>query len=185
MRWSSQFRRNSSCSALLQSAKLHAFRIQDFHLLWSFIPKSSTMQSIYNSFIAVGSSPFNRLYLGNRYYFLFLWVLRCFNSPGLLLIAMYSLWDNSSSCYWVPPFGHLRIFAYLLLPVAFRCSSRPSSPISAKASSMRPLFIYLTNFNLVLLFFVWIIDNFFLQKLSIICFLSWIQKHIHFNLKLF
>ena len=41
--------------------------------------------------IVVGSSPFNRLYLGNRYYFLFLWVLRCFNSPGLPPIAIYSL----------------------------------------------------------------------------------------------
>ena len=104
------------------------------------------MLSIFYSKQIVGCSPFNRLYLGNRYYFLFLWVLRCFNSPGLLQVAMYSPQGNSSSCYWVPPFGHLRIFAYLLLPVAFRCSSRPSSPISAKASSMRPFLINLTNF---------------------------------------
>ena len=30
----------------------------------------------------LGSSPFDRLYLGNRCYFLFLRVLRCFSSPG-------------------------------------------------------------------------------------------------------
>ena len=37
--------------------------------------------------IGLGWSPFNRLYLGNRYCFLFLWVLRCFSSPGCLLIS--------------------------------------------------------------------------------------------------
>ena len=102
--------------------------------------------------MVAGCSPFNRLYLGNRYCFLFLWVLRCFNSPGLPRIVMYSLYDTNSSCQWVPPFGHLRISAYLLLPVAFRCSSRPSSPISAKASSVRSFFLNLTN--LVHYFFV-------------------------------
>ena len=29
----------------------------------------------------LGSSPFVRHYLGNRFYFLFLWLLRCFSSP--------------------------------------------------------------------------------------------------------
>ena len=38
---------------------------------------------------------------------------------------------------WVPPFGNLRIKAYLQLPEAYRCSSRPSSASSAKASAMR------------------------------------------------
>ena len=31
----------------------------------------------------LGSSPFARHYLGNLFWCLFLWVLRCFNSPGL------------------------------------------------------------------------------------------------------
>ena len=35
----------------------------------------------------LGSSPFARRYLGNRFFFLFLGVLRCFSSPGCLLIA--------------------------------------------------------------------------------------------------
>ena len=39
---------------------------------------------------------------------------------------------------WVPPFGNLWIKAYLLLPKAYRCSSRPSSASSAKAFAMRP-----------------------------------------------
>ena len=97
--------------------------------------------------MVLGCSPFNRLYLGNNYCSLFLWVLRCFSSPGLPRIAMYSLYDTSSSNQWVPPFGYLRIFAYLLLPVAFRCQSRPSSPISAKASTVRSLFLNLTIFS--------------------------------------
>ena len=37
----------------------------------------------------------------------------------------------------VPPFGYLRINAYLQLPAAFRSLSRPSSAISALASTLR------------------------------------------------
>ena len=36
---------------------------------------------------------------------------------------------------WVPPFGHLRVYGYVLLTAAFRSLSRPSSAPSAKASS--------------------------------------------------
>ena len=38
----------------------------------------------------------------------------------------------------VSPFGHLRINAYVRLPEAFRSLSRPSSPVRAKASTVRP-----------------------------------------------
>ena len=37
----------------------------------------------------------------------------------------------------VPPFGNLRINAYLRLPSAYRSLSRPSSAISAMASTLR------------------------------------------------
>ena len=37
----------------------------------------------------------------------------------------------------VSPFGYLRIDGYLLLPEAFRSLSRPSSALSAKASTLR------------------------------------------------
>ena len=40
--------------------------------------------------------------------------------------------------YWVAPFGNLRINSYLHLPAAYRSLSRPSSPLRAKASSVRP-----------------------------------------------
>ena len=39
---------------------------------------------------------------------------------------------------WVAPFGNLRINAYLQLPEAYRSLSRPSSPLRAKASTIRP-----------------------------------------------
>src|SRR3712207_8155229 len=38
----------------------------------------------------------------------------------------------------VSPFGHLRINAYVRLPEAYRSLSRPSSPVRAKASTVRP-----------------------------------------------
>ena len=37
----------------------------------------------------------------------------------------------------VSPFGYLRIKGYVLLPAAFRSLSRPSSALSAKASTLR------------------------------------------------
>ena len=67
-------------------------------------------------------------------YFLFLRVLRCFSSPrSPLQIA-----DNRSATCWVVPFGNPRINGYLLLNAAYRSLSRPSSPVRAKASAIRP-----------------------------------------------
>ena len=40
---------------------------------------------------------------------------------------------------WVSPFRHLRIKGYLLLPVAFRSLSRPSSALGTQAFSLRSL----------------------------------------------
>ena len=54
--------------------------------------------------IGLGYSPFDRHYLGNHYCFLFLRVLRCFSSPGLL-----SFRNIPTSSVWVAPFGNLRI----------------------------------------------------------------------------
>ena len=53
--------------------------------------------------------------------------------------------DRSSTCR-VVPFGNLWITGYLLLPIAYRSLSRPSSPARAKASTVRPfLLCYTTN----------------------------------------
>ena len=90
----------------------------------------------------LGSSPFARRYLGNRYYFLFLRVLRCFSSPRLpsTELCIHSVITGLYSC-WVSPFGDPRVNGYLPLAVAYRSLSRPSSPPRAKASPMRPSII--------------------------------------------
>ncbi len=74
--------------------------------------------------IGLGCSAFARHYLRNHYYFLLLWVLRCFSSPRSLSLRN-SLKD------WVAPFGYLRINSHWPIPVAFRSLSRPSSPLRA------------------------------------------------------
>ena len=70
-----------------------------------------------------------------------------FSSSGYLdvsvpRVALHTLWIQvwilPHYGQWVPPFGHLRIDAYLQLPEAFRCLYRPSSAPSAKASTVRP-----------------------------------------------
>ena len=52
--------------------------------------------------------------------FLFLWLLRCFSSPGSLARPMYSAVRDRVLLCRVSPFGHLRIIASVLLPGAFR-----------------------------------------------------------------
>ena len=80
----------------------------------------------------LGSSRFAHHYSGNHYCFLFLQVLRCFSSLGLL-----SLRNITPSAWWVAPFGNLRIKGCLHLPEAYRSLPRPSSPLRAKASTIR------------------------------------------------
>ncbi len=95
----------------------------------------------------LGCSPFARHYLGNHYCFLFLRVLRCFSSPGLLYIPMYSVCSDWSSTRQVAPFGNSRINARLQLPATYRSLSRPSSPIHAKASTIRSYILKLRHFT--------------------------------------
>ena len=84
----------------------------------------------------LGSSHFARRYSGNRCFFLFLRVLRCFSSPGSLRIPMYSVYDDRGLLCQVSPFRNRWITGYLLLPIAYRSLSRLSSALSAKASAL-------------------------------------------------
>ena len=86
----------------------------------------------------LGFSLFARRYSGNRCFFLFLRVLRCFSSPGSLPYVMDWRMDGWSSSSRVSPFRNPRIDRYLLLPAAYRSLSRLSSALSAKASTLRP-----------------------------------------------
>ena len=85
----------------------------------------------------LGSFHFARRYSGNRCFFLFLRLLRCFSSPGSLPYVMDWRMDGWSPSSRVSPFRHLRIKDYLHLPAAFRSLSRLSSALSAKASTLR------------------------------------------------
>ena len=85
----------------------------------------------------LASFHFARRYFGNRFFFLFLRLLRCFSSPGSLPYVMDWRMDDWSFSSRVSPFRYLRIDGYLLLPVAFRSLSRLSSALSAKASTLR------------------------------------------------
>ena len=88
----------------------------------------------------LGSFPFARRYLGNRCFFLFLRLLRCFSSPGCLRTVIHRCvlavrYIRIAIC----GFPHSEICGsngYVRLPAAYRSLSRPSSAPVAKASSM-------------------------------------------------
>ena len=66
-----------------------------------------------------------------------------FSSSGYLDVSVHRVSPPTSrgttpSTWWVFPFGHLRITSYLPIPAAYRSLSRPSSPLRAKASPIRP-----------------------------------------------
>ena len=104
--------------------------IQSAHFMQSVTPTCTHA--------GLGSSLFARRYSGNRCFFLFLRVLRCFSSPGSLPYVMDWRMDDRGVLCRVSPFRDLRIKGYLLLPEAYRSLSRLSSALSAKASALRP-----------------------------------------------
>ena len=68
-----------------------------------------------------------------------------FSSSGYLDVSvprvpsayiMNSCMGNTSSTYWVSPFGYQGIYACLRLPLAFRSLPRPSSALGALASTL-------------------------------------------------
>ena len=75
--------------------------------------------------------------------FLFLQVLRCFNSLRCLLmkyVFFHKMLTHDGKR--VSPFGNLRIFVYLRLPEAYRRLLRPSSALNANAFTVRPNSFY-------------------------------------------
>ena len=102
--------------------------IRSTHLLQSVTPVCTHT--------GLGSSHFARRYSGNRCFFLFLRVLRCFSSPGSLHTPMYSVHDDRGLLCQVSPFRNRWVNGYLLLTIAYRSLSRLSSALSAKASAL-------------------------------------------------
>ena len=142
------------------TAAAFGFRIRGFHPLRPAFPKPfcylhgglrprSLLQSMTPecSHSGLGSFPFARRYSGNRCFFLFLRLLRCFSSPGSPCMAMDSPYSDRGLPCRVSPFGYLRLYGYLLLPAAFRSLSRPSSALSAKASALCPYQLDLSSIH--------------------------------------
>ena len=136
-----------TCPAVLwiQLAEL-AFRLQGSHPLWLAFPHNSTILIQYRNAV-----------LTPRIFLLTVWpaprslATTCgisvdvFSSPYLdvsvqavpflhLFDSMQDDWILSSR---VAPFGNLRVTGYLLLTVAYRSLSRPSSAPDAKAFPLR------------------------------------------------
>ena len=120
-------------------------QVRGFHPLWPAFPKPFScphpipyaVHTPRCTHHGLGSFPFARRYSGNRCFFLFLRLLRCFSSPGSPCMAMDSpCSDRSFSCR-VSPFRNRWVRGYLLLTSAYRSLSRLSSALSAKASTLR------------------------------------------------
>ena len=107
-------------------------------ILLSFLMNYGVLhpRAITNS--GLGCSDFARHYFRNRFYFLFLRVIRCFSSPGSPCMTI----DSSCNTVTLLTVSSLiRIsaatIAHLQLTAAFRSLSRPSSAPCTKASSLR------------------------------------------------
>ena len=99
-------------------------------------------------FYGLGSSRFARRYSENRFSFFSSSYIRCFNSLGISSHTLcFHVWMTQHYLCRVPPFGYLRIEAYLQLPVAFRSLSRPSSAPDAKAFTLCSSSLELSYFD--------------------------------------
>ena len=90
--------------------------------------------------IGLGSSHFARHYFGNRFYFLFFELLRCFSSPTCLRITIYSLYDNrtspvrfphSDSCGSTPVSGSSQIIVAFHVLLRLLAPRYPSCALSS------------------------------------------------------
>ena len=84
--------------------------------------QNTTSQLCYHNRFSLGCFRFVRHYLGNLKWFLFLVVLRCFNSDGSPSAAIVTEYVNIRFS-----FGHPGIVSRVRLPQAYRSLPRPSS----------------------------------------------------------
>ena len=120
------------------------FQLRDSHPVSLAFPDHSLIMKFCNSIAKLGLFPFRSPLLRESLLLSFPTGTKMFQFPAYTF--NHKINTNSSS-WWVPPFGNPWIAAYLRLPKAYRCSSRPSSAPSAKAFTLRSLFL---NFSTVL-----------------------------------
>ena len=119
--WSPHIQTGFHVSRPTHLSSKYAFHIPGYHRLWPFFPERSIKH-----IKTFGLIRFRSPLLTESLRFLFLRVLRCFSSPGLLLLR--GDWSSTSR---VAPFGHLGINSCVPIPRAFRSLPRPSSPLKA------------------------------------------------------
>ena len=111
--------------------------VAPFHALLLFVQVPRRGPTTPEASFRFGLFRFRSPLLTESILFLFLRLLRCFTSPG---IANSLLCIQSETTEYYPsqvtPFGNLRVKAYLPLSEAYRSLSRPSSPVSTKASTI-------------------------------------------------
>ena len=116
----------------------HVSRPTQAHLLCPYVYETITLYRVpFHTLLLehnklLGSFPFARRYSGNIGWFLFLWVLRCFTSPGSLLYLKVQM----TLCVGFPHSDITGYNAPYQLTCAFRRLARPSSPPDAMASTM-------------------------------------------------
>ena len=135
---------DSSCPALLGcQAGDSDLRVRDYHALWCAFPHISANHSLPLCLV-----PRPRSSKPDRFR------LVRFRSPLLTESLLFSLPSGTEMVHFpelalsalciqavvcrVPPFGNQRVNGYVLLTVAYRSFSRPSSPLSAKAFTACP-----------------------------------------------
>ena len=146
------FTQDYSCPALLRSAQTqNTTYVRGCHPLRRNFPEPSvicvqdikvhpTTPDMHKAHVRFGLFPGRSPLLGESLLFSLPPGTKMFQFPGFARISR----DNSSSCR-VSPFGYPRINSCLPIPAAFRSLPRPSSPIEAKASSVRSFFLRLES----------------------------------------
>ena len=138
-----------SCPTLLwtpDSLRL-AFRLRDFYPLWCRLSNHLLLYSSNTTFqvlnpkcittFGLGSCNFARHYFRNHCFIFFSFRYLDVSVPWVPFITLcIRAIIIRYQPYCVPTFGCLRIITYLQFPVAFRSLSRPSSALSAKASTI-------------------------------------------------
>ena len=121
-----------------------SFRLQGFHFLWLTFPNHSAInfRSLSWSFYpapqeGLACSLFARRYLGNHSYFLFLQLLRCFNSLGFLLLMLQQCYritgngfPNSDTPGSLSVFDSPRLFADFCVLLRLQVPRHPPYALS-------------------------------------------------------
>ena len=125
------------------------FRIRGSHPFSLAFPHDSTILRLFSHIlrsynpdpkVGLGSFPFARHYLGNRFFFLFLRLLRCFSSPGAPRMTMDSSYDDRCSHL---PSSLIRISAdQCLLAAPHSFSQLTTSFIGNQCQGILPVLLF-------------------------------------------